>query len=806
MSRSLVVYDDRSGEILLRLEGFSGSAPTDPKTIMPFAPEGARCRVVEEDLDPLLSASRISPVDSKVIPARILHSPPVSSSGNKVAIVTPHGFVAGTTKYNLVLAQSLIRQGLQASLFFMSPCVEEVKRYLEDSEIPFLVGTPEAAAHFAGEHSCVIWHGGGGEMSVFANELSRLEVRPHSTYVVHMENDFPMVGYAAQIIERTVVVGRWMLSSFPYATWCPPPAVIEPQEGERDPRTMVYLGRLAEHKGLENLVRSLSILEDFRLVLVGAGPLKEELVSLAEGLGCSERLSILGGDMRATRHLSKGGVFVLPSESEGASVALVEALAAGLKVVSTPVGDAVWLAEEKRAPVTLIENNQVASIVSGIVSSFGVEREPVVPPQYTSSHFEQVWRHTLPISLTAPPNAASQGKRPSVSVLMPVYQYKEVMDGAISSVLKQDLGELEVVAVDNGNQDDTYDRLLEWQKQDARVVPIPIEKNVGLPGARNRAARAARGDWVCFLDPDDRYLPGFLGERMEMMRGNKKAVLSIGQAIAVHNGHPCGIMPSAPYDRRVQSGNNRVLCQSVMMPHWALVAAGGNERWRYAEDWGLWARLAAVGEVLFDERPVYELHAHEQQRSRITSEGLQEKYDCNMRASFHNAFCAGFNRPLHVLMVLPDLFLHGAQRMALSVATRLQEAGNTVDVASLFSYDDVPIEWARSGLNMLPAMGPHQLIERAREGGYDVGFIHCWSGGGIVASTHLPLPAVVVHHSVDVDSRPPVNEVLRVHVAVAPKSRARFSFDPVEDGAPPTNTHICNGVDAESIRSLVIGK
>jgi len=805
MPRSLIIYDGQSGEILLRIAGYAGDAPEDPTAILPLAPPTAKCKIVGDDLPELLPASRVNPMDETVIPARIVYSPPVSyNATGKVVIVTPHGFVAGTTKYNIALAQALLRQGKKTSIFFLGSCSPDVASYLEELGVPFAEGSPAAAVQYVSDADSVVWHGDGGPIVAFITEFAKLSSRPHSTLVLHMESDFLMAAYAAPVVERLVVVGRWMLKHFPYATWCPPPAVIEPQAGNRDERTIVYLGRLAEHKGLENLVSSLCVLEDFRLVLVGAGPLHDPLITRAKELGCADRLTVVDGDLRATRHLSRGGIFVLASESEGASVALVEAIAAGLKVVATPVGDAPWLAEEKGVPITIIPNNQVNSIVSGVVQSHAQFGNAPLPPQYSISYFEQVWRHTLPLSPVEAPAATTA--RPKVSVLMPVYGYKHLMDGAIASVLNQS-DALEVVVVDNGNQDDTLARLQDWQQRDPRVKPVSVLNNVGLSGARNQALRAATGEWVCLLDPDDRYMPGFIEPRLALMGADRRAVLSCGQALAVRDGQPQGIMPSAPYDRAVQSGNNRVLCQSVMMPHWAAVAAGGNEPWRYAEDWGLWARLASAGEVLFDGRPVYELHAHAQQRSRITSEGLWDKYACNLRAAFHNAFCYGFTRPLSILMVLPDLEPNGAQHAALQIALRLKAAGHGVDVLSLMPYWAPPSEWAESGLSVSCASGWDNFLQMTKSGRYDVAFIHCWSGSGIIASTHCSLPAVVVHHSVEADTRPPNDDrALRLHVSVAPYGRAKFSFEPVTDGEPATNTYICNGVDTDRINSVRVGK
>jgi glycosyltransferase involved in cell wall biosynthesis len=98
------------------------------------------------------------------------------------------------------------------------------------------------------------------------------------------------------------------------------------------------LGRLADQKGYDLLVRCLPQLPDATLVLVGDGPEREALTALAASLGVVDRLLITGWSGEARRYLPTFDVFALPSRWEGMPLGILEAMHAGLPVVAGDVG------------------------------------------------------------------------------------------------------------------------------------------------------------------------------------------------------------------------------------------------------------------------------------------------------------------------------------------------------------------------------------------------------------------------------------------------------------------------------------
>lgn len=91
-----------------------------------------------------------------------------------------------------------------------------------------------------------------------------------------------------------------------------------------------------------------------------------------------------------------------------------------------------------------------------------------------------------------------------VSVIIPVYNSQKFIGSCLQQVLAQSLQEIEIVCVDDGSTDDSADIIAQTAQRDSRVKLIRQE-NAGPGPARNVGIAAATGEFVTFLDADDRY-------------------------------------------------------------------------------------------------------------------------------------------------------------------------------------------------------------------------------------------------------------------------------------------------------------
>lgn len=108
-----------------------------------------------------------------------------------------------------------------------------------------------------------------------------------------------------------------------------------------------------------------------------------------------------------------------------------------------------------------------------------------------------------------------------VSVIIPTYKRSEDICRAVDSVLNQTMTECEaIVADDNGigtNEGNATALVMKKYQGNPRVVYLQHEVNKNGSAARNTGIRAAKGDYIAFLDDDDAYLPERLQKMCEKM-------------------------------------------------------------------------------------------------------------------------------------------------------------------------------------------------------------------------------------------------------------------------------------------------
>jgi len=94
---------------------------------------------------------------------------------------------------------------------------------------------------------------------------------------------------------------------------------------------------------------------------------------------------------------------------------------------------------------------------------------------------------------------------PFFSVIIPTYNRSQELKRSVESVLSQSFGNFEILVMDDGSTDDT--QKVVSTLNDPRII-YDWEKNFGGPARpRNRGVAKARGEWICFLDADDTWLP-----------------------------------------------------------------------------------------------------------------------------------------------------------------------------------------------------------------------------------------------------------------------------------------------------------
>lgn len=137
--------------------------------------------------------------------------------------------------------------------------------------------------------------------------------------------------------------------------------------GNLSSKLIFCVGRLVAGKGLSELLSAFAQIHkqypDLYLIMVGEGALRENLVHEAESLQIMGSIRFLGMRNDVQRLLAAADIYVSASYSEGMSIALLEAMAAGLPIVATAVGEAPHLLADNRG--ILIPWGDVDALVLG---------------------------------------------------------------------------------------------------------------------------------------------------------------------------------------------------------------------------------------------------------------------------------------------------------------------------------------------------------------------------------------------------------------------------------------------------------
>lgn len=104
---------------------------------------------------------------------------------------------------------------------------------------------------------------------------------------------------------------------------------------------------------------------------------------------------------------------------------------------------------------------------------------------------------------------AQSTQQPAVSIVVPVYNAAPHLKRGLDSIRRQSMKHYEVILINDGSTDSSREILLSYCRKDARFRLIDQE-NGGVAAARNAGLRAARGEFVAFMDSDDFLAPFYL--------------------------------------------------------------------------------------------------------------------------------------------------------------------------------------------------------------------------------------------------------------------------------------------------------
>ena len=194
----------------------------------------------------------------------------------------------------------------------------------------------------------------------------------------------------------------------------------------------------------------------------------------------------------------------------------------------------------------------------------------------------------------------------AVTIIIPVYNAASTIDRAMDCVLRQSFHDFEVILVNDGSTDNSFEKAMIWAHRDARIHPMALPKNAGVSHATNVGIRSARAPYIALLDADDGWHPSKLAAQIARMEADPQALMcaTASEWISADGRHHGWSQRMSDYDPDHfyihQYRRSAVALPSVILRRSALDELGlFDESLPTAQDQDMWLRMAFAGRVLY---------------------------------------------------------------------------------------------------------------------------------------------------------------------------------------------------------------
>ena len=243
-----------------------------------------------------------------------------------------------------------------------------------------------------------------------------------------------------------------------------------------------------------------------KMILVGVGQELEKCKRLAKKLGVEKEILFLGNRNDIEEIYSALDVYVMPSTSEGLSIALCEAQINGLPCVTSCD---VCRESDISGNVSFLKFDSVDSWVDKILA-VGKKRNNKV---------KNISEFNIDVAVKKFYDYYESLVAKKVTVIVPTYNSENTIERCIDSVLGQNYRNLELLVVDDGSTDMTTDVVKWYMKNDERVKLV-CQNHEGPNFARKKGIDLAEGEYLMFVDADDYIEKNTIGTLMNEFRKN----------------------------------------------------------------------------------------------------------------------------------------------------------------------------------------------------------------------------------------------------------------------------------------------
>lgn len=213
-----------------------------------------------------------------------------------------------------------------------------------------------------------------------------------------------------------------------------------------------------------------------------------------------------------------------------------------------------------------------------------------------------------------------------VSVIIPYYNNEETIIRALESVKNQTFKDIEIITIDDGSSDNSFNIVEEWKKINSIKFRNFKQKNSGPSVARNKGIDLAQGKYVAFLDADDSWETSKLEKQVNVLEENEEISI-VGCDHYINEGGKVLTRSTNSKDIREVTFNTKLLknqfcTPSVVIRRSILIESNirFSENQRYAEDTLFYLQILRKYNGVKIEEPLVNLY-----KAEISNKGLSSK-------------------------------------------------------------------------------------------------------------------------------------------------------------------------------------
>ncbi|MCK4809570.1 MAG: glycosyltransferase [Candidatus Omnitrophica bacterium] len=248
-----------------------------------------------------------------------------------------------------------------------------------------------------------------------------------------------------------------------------------------------------------------------------------------------------------------------------------------------------------------------------------------------------------------------------VSVVMPVYNSRNVVGKAIESILQQTYADFEFIIIDDGSTDGTFNILEEYKNKDERIILV-AQARKGLVYSLNRGLKLAKGEYILRQDGDDVSLPERMEKQLEAIKNNNLDIVGSYAYLVNEKGFTIEkIIRPVEHKSIVEKleRQNCILHPTLMFKKEAILSIGGyNGQYEFAQDYELYLRAVRAGlRIGCVPEPLVRI-AHVSSSISVKRRRKQLLYAISAQAMhFAKQEQFEFSYPVHILFHISKIFI-----------------------------------------------------------------------------------------------------------------------------------------------------